>query len=157
MTPKEFSQSLQKLGVLLITSLPQINEKAALNASSLVKNRVVNTGAGDDGYFLGMYEDTPYKKYKEKRGNADFVNLNDTGQMMRDIGVVKTLNDGVTVKTSVGAKDTKNRKGGVKTSEIAEGNADRYGNFLSPNKEEVALIEKEITREVSSLIKKAYS
>ncbi len=158
MTPEEFSASVRQLESLLIAELPRINEKAALNASSLVKNRVINTGIGGDGDYLGEYADTPYKKFREKTGRqTDFVDLNYTGETMRDIGVVKTQSNNGIVETVVGPKNTKQRKGGVTTEEIVEGNAELYGNFLAPNEQEVKMIEGTIQKGVNDLIKKAFA
>lgn len=157
MTPEEFSASVRKLSELIVTEMPRINERAALNASSLVKNRVINTGVNGEGNYLGMYEDTPYKRFRASTGRQiDFVDLNYSGQMFRDIGVVKQITNGAIVKTVVGPKDTKVRKGGAKTSEIAEGNAERYGNFMKPNEEEIGMIEKQLTADVNKLIRQAF-
>lgn len=158
MTPQEFSANIDKLRNMLATELPTINERAALNASSLVKNRIINTGVNGDDKYLGEYEDTPYKKFRKKTGRQiEYVDLNYSGQMFRDIGVVKQTVDNTIIKTVVGPKDTKVRKGGVKTSDIAEGNAERYGNFMKPNAEEISMIGKQITSDVQKLIKQAFT
>jgi len=153
LTPEQFSARIKLLAQNLIVALPQINEKAALNATSLVKARIVNTGVSAEDDLLGAYVDGPYKKHRDETGRrTDFVNLSYTGQMFRDIGVKKNIINGTKVITSVGAKDTKNRSSGTKTSEIVEGHADRYGNFLKPNKEEASAIGKQITADITKVI-----
>lgn len=158
MTPQQFKEAVNRLNESILIQMPEINERAALNASSLVKNRIINSGVNGDDKYLGEYEDTPYKKFRAKTGRQiEFVDLNYTGQMFRDIGVMKQITNGAVVKTVVGPKDTKNRKGGVKTSDIAEGNAERYGNFLKPNQEEISLIGKQLTSDINKLIKAAFT
>jgi hypothetical protein len=158
MTPQEFTNRVKELEVFLQNEFPEINERAALSASALVKNRVINSGVNGDDKYLGEYEDTPYKKKRQKAGHqTDYVDLNFSGQMFRDIGVVRQVQDGSVIRTQVGPKNTKARKGGVKTSDIAEGNAERYGNFMKPNKEEIEMIGKQISRDVTKAIKQVFT
>lgn len=77
-----------------------------------------------------------YKDWRNANNlETDHVSLSFTGQMWKDIGVVKQLVDGNKIITTVGAKNTKNRDGKT-TDDLMGFNANRFGDFLTANKSE---------------------
>lgn len=72
MSPDQFKISVDRLRTLLITNLPTINEKMALDATAQIKDRVVNTGINSKGSSLGKYSDNelPAFFFKDKALNA---------------------------------------------------------------------------------------
>ena len=68
---KEFTDAINKLSELLSTNIPTINEKMALDAAALVKDRVINTGKNAKGSSLGEYSDNelPLFFFKGKSNN----------------------------------------------------------------------------------------
>jgi hypothetical protein len=81
-----------------------------------------------------------YKDFREANNRpTDHVTLSFSGDMWKDIGVVKQIVDANKIVTVVGAKNTKTRKSGKKTlstDDILDGNKERYGDFLEVNAEE---------------------
>jgi len=59
MTSAEFSQMTMRLAEELRRELPIINEKAALNAYAMMKNRIINEGTIGENKSLGSYSDNP--------------------------------------------------------------------------------------------------
>jgi len=59
MTSEDFSKFAIQLAENLAKELPTINEKAALNAYGMVKNRVINDGTIGENKSLGGYSDNP--------------------------------------------------------------------------------------------------
>ena len=57
MNSKDFSKSLQDFATKIAEGLPAINEKVALNAYALTKNRIINEGTIGAGKSLGEYSD----------------------------------------------------------------------------------------------------
>ena len=57
MTSAEFSQMTMRLAEELTRELPVINEKAALNAYAMMKNRIINDGTIGENKSLGEYSD----------------------------------------------------------------------------------------------------
>lgn len=72
MSPQEFSISVQKLAEALIKELPIINEKAAISAYGMMKNRIINEGTIGENKSLGGYSDNPLPAFffKDKAANS---------------------------------------------------------------------------------------
>lgn len=72
MTPKEFEILVNSFSETLIKELPQINEKVAQNAYSLMKNRIINDGTIGENKSLGTYSDNelPSFYFKDKSANT---------------------------------------------------------------------------------------
>lgn len=72
MTPADFSNNLNKFSETLIHELPAINEKIALNAYAMMKNRVINDGTIGEGKSLGTYStnELPAFYFKDKAANG---------------------------------------------------------------------------------------
>lgn len=72
MKSEEFKSSVNKLSVLLAENLPVINEKMAINAYAMMKDRIINEGTIGDGKQLGEYSDNklPAFFFKDKAANS---------------------------------------------------------------------------------------
>lgn len=57
MNSKDFSKALQDFSAKIAEGLPAINEKVALNAYAMTKNRIINEGTIGAGESLGDYSD----------------------------------------------------------------------------------------------------
>ncbi len=205
MTPSEFTQAVEKLSQIITSEIPIINEKMALNATAMIKDRIINTGVNANGSPLGKYSENeipiffkkggktiaPFsnslnnggeklltkvvkenanrrKKGEDPRGISykqwrdannrptDHVTLSFSGQTMKDIGVVKQIVSASKIITTVGPKNTKNRKGGTTTEDIVEGLADRYGNFLAPNDVETDKLGDYLQDQVQKIISESF-
>lgn len=75
MDSSQFSQYLQKFSQQTIEALPAINEKVALNAYAMMRDRIVNKGTIGENESLGEYSDNPLPAFFFK-GKA----LNNSGQ-----------------------------------------------------------------------------
>lgn len=83
MEAHEFTASVEKLRVLLTTNLPTINEEMALDATAMIKDRVVNEGTNAQGSSFGKYSTNEIPLFFKKNGKlmAPFSNpLNDSGE-----------------------------------------------------------------------------
>lgn len=71
MNSSQFNQSMSKLSKLLLVNLITINEKMALDATGMVKDRLVNTGINSKGNSLGTYSvnELPAFFFKDKALN----------------------------------------------------------------------------------------
>ncbi len=193
MDSKDFSNMIHQLSENLIQALPVINEKVALNAHALMRNRRLNDGTIGENKPLGEYSDNPlpawwfigksvnkggdkeliktlkkekksgefegisYKKWREANNRpTDHVTGNFTGTTDADTGVTKTITNGTSVETVVGAKNTKTRANGKTTSQILSYLGDMYGDYLQPNKAEEQILNKSLNAEVDKIIKKSF-
>lgn len=205
MKPNEFTSAVEKLSKELTANIPSINEKMALDATAMIKDRLVNTGIDAQGNSLGSYSKNEIPLFFKKNGKVmapfssslnqggeklflsvikenkarrkageklrgisyeqwreannrptDHVTLSFTGQTLKDVGVTKQIVSGFKIVTTVGAKNTKVRKGGVTTEDVLEGLGDRYGNFLQPNEKEVKILATNLQSEVQKLINGAF-
>lgn len=81
-----------------------------------------------------------YKDFREANNRpTNHITLNFSGQMWKDIGVVKQIVSSTKIVTVVGAKNTINRSSGKKsitTDDILDGNRERFGDFLEVNDSE---------------------
>lgn len=57
MTPAEFENMLENFTAALAVEMPIINEKMALNAYAMMKDRIINEGTIGEGKSLGTYSD----------------------------------------------------------------------------------------------------
>lgn len=57
MNPSEFDKAMMDLSRAIEIELPIINEKMALNAYAMMKDRIINEGTIGDGKSLGNYSD----------------------------------------------------------------------------------------------------
>ena len=88
---------------------------------------------------------------------TDKVNLTFSGTTLQDIGVVRQINQDNRVVTVVGPKNTKTRKDGQSTEDIVDHLGDMYGDFLEPNREEEAELQKFLNNETMKLIKQVFA
>lgn len=72
MKAEHFHNAAQKLSELIADRLPAINQGLALNASAIVKNRLLNSGTKADGSTLGKYSEheLPAFFFKDKALNG---------------------------------------------------------------------------------------
>lgn len=72
MTPEQFNRSVEALGALIAQELPVINEKVALNAYAMMRDRIINEGTIGDHKDLGKYSDhaLPTFFFKDKSLNG---------------------------------------------------------------------------------------
>ena len=77
MKGENFGKSVEKLSELVLSQMPGINEKMALDATALIKDRIVNTGVDAKGNSLGSYSDNelPAFFFKGKALNAGGTKL----------------------------------------------------------------------------------
>jgi hypothetical protein len=187
MEASEFSSLLNTFSENVINELSTINEKMALNAYALVKNRIINEGTIGEGKSLGSYSDNelPAFYFKDKAINSsgeefylsakkegkgisyknwrrannlptDHKTLSFTGDTLKDIGVVKSINEGTKIITIVGPKNTKRREGGKTTSDIAGYLQDQVGDFLAPNNEEQKILAGILNSELNKIVKASF-
>lgn len=102
-----------------------------------------------------------YKEFRQANNRpTDHVTLNFSGQMWKDVGVIKQIVSGTKIVTVVGAKNTINRFSGKKsitTDDILEGNRDRYGDFLEVNDSEQTDLAKTYDSLLQKLIDKTFA
>lgn len=102
-----------------------------------------------------------YKDFREaNKRPTDHVTLNFSGDMWKDIGVVKQVVSGTKIVTVIGAKNTKSRTSGsrsVTTDDIMEGHYDHYGDFLEVNDQEEELLARTYDAKLQELINKTFS
>lgn len=60
---KDFGKHLEKLSKALIEALPVINEKVAVNAYALMRQRVIERGTIGEDKSLGSYSDNPLPSF----------------------------------------------------------------------------------------------
>jgi len=78
---------------------------AAIEAASEIDRRITESGQGSDGSQLGEYTDGVYKNKRAKKGlTTAYVNLQFTGDMWRDVGVIDTKTQGNITTATIGAK-----------------------------------------------------
>ena len=122
------------------------------------KDKALN--GGGENFYLKAKKDGKGISYKDwRRANnrpTDKVTLTFSGTTLKDIGVVKQVSDGNKVVTVIGPKNTKTRKDGKSTSDVVDFLGDRYGDFLEPNKEESAKLQKFLNNEVSNIINQVF-
>ena len=98
-----------------------------------------------------------YKDWRNANNlETDHVSLSFTGQMWKDIGVVKQIVEGNKIITTVGAKNTKNREGKT-TDDLMGYNGDRFGDFLTANKSEEELLAHTYDVKLQELIDKHFN
>ncbi len=195
MKPETFETSVDKLSALVLSQMPSINEKMALDATALIKDRIVNTGIDAKGNSLGKYSEhelpafffkdkalngggvklyddvtsgkkkkgvvkkgISYKEWREANQRpTDHVTLSFSGTTMKDIGVVKSIQAGTKVITSVGSKNTKTRENGDSTETIVdEYLGPKYGNFLEPNQHELDIMENILINNIEKLLNDSF-
>lgn len=94
MKANEFTSAVHKLNELAISKIPDINERMALDATAMIKDRIINTGIKANGASLGRYStnETPLFFYKNGKLQAPFSNpLNKAGEKFY-LDVVKENN-----------------------------------------------------------------
>lgn len=97
-----------------------------------------------------------YNDFREANNRpTDHITTNFSGQMWKDVGVVKQIEDGGKTVTTVAAKNTINRTSGNKTIDtdtILSGNADRYGDIFEVSTEEEKRLANTYDYELQKLI-----
>ena len=89
----------------VLQKLPNAVTGAAIEAASEIDRRITESGQNADGGQLGNYTDGVYKQKRQKIGHTTaFVNLQFTGDMWRDVGVVASKTQGSITTATIGAK-----------------------------------------------------
>lgn len=96
MSADEFDSAVNRLSAMITDQLPAINEKMALDASAMVKDRILNTGIKADGSSLGEYSDNrlPTFFFKDKELNKAGENF----YLSRKKKDAKNANPGISYK-----------------------------------------------------------
>lgn len=131
-------------------------DKAQAISDKIGKKSISGTGSQKK---KKEFKGTTLSYYDWREGNnlqTKFVNLNFTGDMFRDTGVVKQVIDEKITITTVGGKNTKNRNGNS-TDDILGFNAQRYGDFLAASQEEEKLLANTYDVQIQSLIDKYFA
>lgn len=132
---KEIPVFFKKNGKLVAPFSEPLNGSGEKYFLSVIKENKERRKKGEDPRGIS------YKQWREANNRpTNFINLTFSGQTLKDVGVKKQIVSGARVITDVGAKNTKNRKGGVTTDQVLSGLSERYGNFLQPNKKEIDLL-----------------
>jgi hypothetical protein len=85
--------------------LPNAVTAAAIEAASEIDRRITESGQNSSGAQLGDYTDGVYKQKRQKRGlTTAYVNLQFTGDMWRDVGVIDTKTQGNITTATIGAR-----------------------------------------------------
>jgi hypothetical protein len=156
-TIKQFEENANSFLNSVGRAFVDMNERVAVTALSIIKERIVQDGENSKGGQLGKYTDK-YARYKNKNGmNGNFVDLKATESMWKDIGVINSVESNGNVITSVAGKDTATRKGGQTTSEIMGFNAERYGDFLEASELEINQLIAVYDAELQELLDKSFS
>jgi hypothetical protein len=103
-----------------------------------------------------------YVDFRTAQGlQTNHVDLRLSGDMWRDIGftdsgftdkAVSTTGSGLKYTSSAGFRGTITYENGKTTSEIADYNAERYGDFLTPTKAEENILDNALDEELQNLI-----
>lgn len=123
------------------------------------KGKALNA-SGEDFYLKKSKkgEGISYSDWRKANNRpADKVTLTFSGTTLKDIGVVKQVSDGNKVITTIGPKNTKSRKDGKSTEQVTDFLYDRYGDILSPNKEEETKLSNFLNKEVNAIIKQVFA
>ena len=138
--------------------LPDILTGAALDHVASVKNRVENRGLGSHGQSLttkaikrlGAYSKA-YGKARQRRGRQTrYVDLHDTGDLMRSFQVMPAQVLGNTVLVEAGFIDPSK-------SEIAKGLEGYYGKVFYPTTEEKRVIARGVVEAIQKRIQQGRS
>lgn len=125
--------------------------------SFFFKDKALNQ-KGEDFYLKRKKsgEGISYKEWREANNRpTEHVTLSFSGTTLADIGVIKSIQEGIKVATIVGPKNTKTRTNGKTTSEIVGYLQEQYGDFIKPNKAEVQIMQNTFNVEVNKLINKS--
>jgi len=156
LTVEQFGQKTKLFLSVINDELPAINEISAVTALSILKQRIIDDGIGSNGASLGRYSPSYVKTRKRNNKQTDHVDLQFTGDMWRDIGVVSSELKGNTAITVVTAKNSISRKGGQTTEDIMFNNAERYGDFMSLSPEEEQQVADVFDIELQKVIDKIF-
>ncbi len=101
---------------------------------------------------------TPGISYEEFRTannlQTNHVDLKLSGDMWRDMDVLEGSRTGFKFITEAGSKNSITYPDGQKTGDVVGYLAERYGDFLTPTKEEEAILDNALDEEIQNLIDK---
>ncbi len=156
---KEFRARLQNAKQRILAALPQMAEELATSTLSMVKDRSINEGISVEGekqnystnarYTSGYKKKTlnnagkayiaankkgTWKGFRQAQGlRSEVVNLAYSNRMWTGIQVLSsTITAEGKAQTTIGSADQETR-------DKLEGNQARYGDFLAPTPEELAI------------------
>lgn len=180
MNIEQFNNSVNTLLSNLSNDLPIINARITRSGLSLIHNRILNDGIDGASYstnplpayfFTGKSisagGDARVKaKNKANKGKGisyvDFrdannlqtnhVDLRLSGDMWRDADVTDNTQFGLKNTTIAEFKGSIKYQNGKTTAEIADYNASRYGDFLTPTKQEENILDEALDDELQQLI-----
>lgn len=108
------------------------------------------------------YKGISYTDFREAQGlQTNHVDLRLSGDMWRDIGftdsgftdkAISTTGSGLKYTSNAGFRGAITYENGKTTSEIADYNAERYGDFLTPTKQEETILDNALDEELQNLI-----
>lgn len=184
MNIEQFNNSVNSLLANVSSELPIINARITLSGLSLINNRILNDGIPGASYSTNLLpsffftdksistggEARVKAKVKANKGKGisyvDFrdannlqtshVDLRLSGDMWRDAGVTSNQQFGFRNSTVAEFRGTIKYANGKTTSEIADYNAERYGDFLTPTSQEETILDEALDDEIQQLIDKYF-
>lgn len=180
----EFNNSVNSFLGEINNQIPIINATLAQSGLSLIHDRILNEGIQGQSYSINLlpayfftgksisaageakvkaknkankYKGISYTEFREANNlQTTHVDLKVSGDMWRDMAVLENNQSGFKITTVVGSKGSITYKGGQKTSDIADYNFKRYGDFLTPTKEEETILDNALDQELQDLIDKYF-
>jgi hypothetical protein len=104
-TLDQFVNDLKAFNVAYVDQFEDMVLEGAIDAKSNIQQRFQESGQDDMGGAFGDY--TPYtKRLRGEKGlQTSFVDLTDTGDMWRSIGVVNKISSGAIASITLGPKN----------------------------------------------------
>jgi hypothetical protein len=176
----QFNSSVNNFLSAVRNNGPEINATITQSGLSLIRDRILDEGIKGEKYstdtlpyfyFIGKsisdggeakaksknkankYKGISYTDFREANNlQTNHVDLRFSGDMWRDMAVLETKTIGSKIITEAGSKNSITYKDGQTTGKIVEYLSDRYGDFLTPTKEEENILDNSLDEELQNLI-----
>lgn len=145
----EFTPAVNELFEAIASELPDITQIVAKDAIALIKNRLQEKGQTSENSSFPAYS-SGYKKSKAKKNGEEsvsFRNFTLTGDMLRQLNIVSTNDEGGRYVVTIGGK-----------SDFAQNkidyNSEQVGDILEASKEEEEHFAQVLDEELQKIIDK---
>ncbi len=182
---EQFNNAVNSLIRNVISDMPEINARLAQSGLSLIHDRILNDGVDGKKYstnllptyfFTGKsisaggdakvkaknkankYKGVSYTDFREANNlQTNHVDLRLSGDMWRDMAVIENSGPGLRNTTVAGSKNSITYPDGQKTGDVVGYLGDRYGDFLTPTKQEETILDNALDEELQQLINQYFA
>jgi len=133
----------------LINKLPEFGAAEAVNAKTMISQRIILTGKNAKGDQLGTYSERYKKTRLRKHLQVKFVDLHFTAIMWGNIGLQQESLNGDKITVKIGTSNAENEK------KLFE-NTVRYGEILAISQEETEKIGISLVTEISDFLNEEF-